>query len=100
MILADRGFDVQDSVACYYAEVKIPDFTNGKKQLAPMEVENTKGIASVRIHVERVIGQVRKKYTILQSTLPIDYLITEEDEHSIMIDKIVTVCCDSVVPFD
>ena len=54
MILADRGSDIQDFVACYYAEVKIPDFTKGRKQLAPMEVENTKGIASVRIHVKQV----------------------------------------------
>ena len=34
VVLADRGFDIQDSVACYYAEIKIPDFTKGKKQLA------------------------------------------------------------------
>ena len=106
VVLADRGFDIQDSVACYYAEIKLPDFTKGKKQLAPLEVENTRKIASVRIHVERVIGNVRRKYSMLQSTLPIDYLITEDGDKTIaMIDKIVTVCCaltnrcDSVVPF-
>ena len=106
VVLADRGFDIQDSVACYYAEIKIPDFTKGKKQLAPLEVENNQKIASVRIHVERVIGNVRRKYSMLQSTLPIDYLITEDGDKTIaMIDKIVTVCCaltnmcDSVVPF-
>ena len=43
---------------------------------------------------------------MLQSALPIDYLITEEGDKTIeMIDKIVTVCCaltnmcDSVIPF-
>lgn len=30
--------------------------------------------AIVRIHVERVIGNVRQKYSILQSTLPIDFV--------------------------
>ena len=28
----------------------------------------------MRIHVERVIDLLRRKYTILQSTLPTDYL--------------------------
>ena len=35
LTLADRGFDIEDSVAAFYAEVKIPNFTRGKKQLAP-----------------------------------------------------------------
>ena len=34
VILADRGFNIEESVALYYAEVKIPAFTRGKKQLA------------------------------------------------------------------
>ena len=36
--------------------------------------EKTRNIATVRIHVERVIGVLRQKYTFLQSTLPTDYL--------------------------
>ena len=55
VILADRGFDVADSVGLYNAELKIPAFTRGKKQLGPVELESTRGFASVRIHVERVI---------------------------------------------
>jgi len=31
IILADRGFNIEESVALYYAEVKIPAFTCGKK---------------------------------------------------------------------
>ena len=41
VILADKGFDIDDSVAAFYAEVKIPDFTGGKKQLAQLEVDGT-----------------------------------------------------------
>ena len=108
MILADRGFDIKDSLGYYLATVKIPAFTKGKKQLDAIEVEQTRCIANVRIHVERVIGNIRKKYQLLGDTQPIDYLIAKTDRvnNSTLLDMIVTVCCalnnicDSVVPFD
>ena len=106
IVLADRGFDVQESATLYYAQVKIPAFTRGKKQLSAFEVEDTRQIASVRIHVERVIGLVRRKYKILQSILPTDYLANKDENGITVIDKIALVCCalcnvcDSVVPFE
>ena len=71
-VLADRGFDISDSVGFYYAQVKLPAFTKGKKQLSAMDVEQSRRIASIRIHVERIISLLRNKYSILQSTLPLD----------------------------
>ena len=56
------------------------------------------------MHVERVIGVLRQKYTILQSTRPINFIMTEGDTS--VIDKVVTVgsalcnCCESVVSFE
>ena len=38
------------------AKSVVATFTKGKEQLDPVDVETTKGIANVRIHVERVIG--------------------------------------------
>ena len=66
MILADRGFTIQNSAGMYCAEVRIPPFTKGKKQLSKVEVETARQLSHVRIHVERVIGAVRQKYTILK----------------------------------
>ena len=51
VVLADRGFDIAESVGFYCAEVKIPAFTKGKKQLSGADVESTQRIASVQIHV-------------------------------------------------
>ena len=105
-ILADRGFDIRDSVGLYCATVTIPAFTKGKKQLSGIEVEQTRTIANVRIHVERVIGNIRKKYTILNTTQPIDYVTHRAPHNSTTLDMIVTVCCalvnicDSIVPFN
>ena len=65
MILADRGFTIQEAAGLFCAEVKIPPFTKGKKQLSKVEVDTARQLAQVRIHIERVIGLVRQKYTIL-----------------------------------
>ena len=105
VILADQGFDIAESVGTMQARLHIPTFTKGKSQLSALEVEETRPIANVRIHVERVIGIVRQKYTILQSTLPINFVTKKANEDIPVIDKIIRVCaltnvCDSVVPFD
>ena len=106
MLLADRGFNVQESAGVYCAEVKIPPFTKGKSQLSKFEVDTPRKLSRVRIHVERVIGLLRQKFTILESTLPINMIMCTHEDDCSMIDKIVTVCsalcncCESVVPFD
>nr|XP_002732168.1 PREDICTED: uncharacterized protein LOC100375462 [Saccoglossus kowalevskii] len=106
LILADRGFNIQESVGSVCAELKIPAFTRGKSQLSAVDVETTRKIANVRIHVERVIGMVRQKYTILGSTLPINLFISKDDQGTTMVDKIAHVCCslanlsESVVDFN
>lgn len=51
--LADSGFDSQDTLGCIMAQVKMPAFTRGKSQPAPVDLETTRKIAPVRIHVER-----------------------------------------------
>lgn len=104
-VLADRGFDIKESAAMYCARVTLPSFTKGKKQLTGIEVEQTRHIANIRIHVERFIGLIRQKYSLLSGTQPIDFVISKEGDLPLL-DKIVTVCCvltnlcDSVVPSD
>ena len=105
VIFADRGFDVQESVAFYCSTIKIPAFTTGIKQLGGIEVEPIRQIANVRIHVERIIENIRKKYSILGATQLIDS-VTVGNREVTTPDKIVTSCCalvnlcDSVVPFE
>ncbi|XP_065892171.1 uncharacterized protein [Dysidea avara] len=106
VVLADRGFDIAESVAMMQAQLYIPAFTKGKQQLSAMEVESTRKIANVRIHVERVIGCVRQKYSILRGIIPIDFVTKRLGEEIPAIDRIVRVCCAlnnvcaSVVPFE
>ena len=106
LVLADQGFTVHEEVWFCQVEVNIPAFTKGKNQLDPLEVEKTRKIANVRIHVEHVIGVLRQKYTILQSTLPTDFLTSNQENQILLIDRIVKVCsalvnlCPPIVPFD
>ena len=50
--MADRGFTIEENLSLYQAKLAIPAFTKGKSQSDPV----SRGIANVRIHVERVIG--------------------------------------------
>ena len=52
------------------AEIKTPPFTKGKKQLEKVDIDWSRELSAVRIHVERVIGVLKQKYTILQKTIP------------------------------
>ena len=96
LVLADRGFTIAESLMFQQAQLAIPAFTKGKDQLDPVDVEKTRGIANVRIHVERVIGLLRRKYSILSGILPIDFSVISntngsQEEATPMIDRIINV---------
>ena len=67
-ILADRGF--LKELATRGAVLRIPAFTQGKKQLTARDVDVSRQIAHVWIHGERVIGQL-KNFKILASVIRI-----------------------------
>ena len=95
-ILADRGFRLQDDFAQISTELIMPSFTKGHKQLPADSVENSRTMSSVRIHIERVIGLLRNRYTILKGPLQIRAIkgMKEENENCqfASIDKILVVC--------
>lgn len=41
LVLADRGFDIGDSVGSFAATIQVPAFTKGKQQLSANDVEKT-----------------------------------------------------------
>ena len=105
-----QRFYPSESMGLKQAKLVIPALSKGKSQLDPVDVEKTRGIASVRVHVERVIGLLRRKYSILEGTLPTHFLRCSPngspDSQIPIIDRIVRVCsalvnlCPPVVPFD
>ena len=69
--MADRGFDLEDVLTPKGITINIPPFLgNNRQQLSRTEVEQTRRIAGLRIHVERAIGRI-KQYKLVQGKLPI-----------------------------
>ena len=68
IVLADKGFNVQDLFAPYDVTINHPTFFNKKNRLTGELVMKDRKIASKRVHVERVIGQA-KTHLILKKPL-------------------------------
>ena len=96
LVMADRGFTIEENLSLYQAKLAIPAFTKGKSQADPVSVEKTRGIANVRIHVERVIGLLRQKYSVLQTLLPIGYLLCSDKQGNRccpIVDRLISLMC-------
>ena len=72
-VMADRGVTIRDILLEKGVTLNIPPFLKGGMQFARDEIQRGRSIASLRIHVERVIGRI-KNYSILKGTLPISMI--------------------------
>lgn len=103
IVLADKGFKMKDSFTMRGAELQLPAFVYKQQQLNPIELEKTRHLANVRIHVERVIGLLKNKYRILQNTFPCNIVFKSGVGY---VDQIMIVCCallnicPSIVPLN
>lgn len=70
IILADRGFTVQDLLNPLQAKIKIPAFLKGRSSLSVAEELSTRKIAKARIHVER-FNQRLKEFKLIGRTIPL-----------------------------
>lgn len=84
VVLADRGFTIEDLLAEKEATLVIPPFLGGRKAFTNEEMIRTKLIAKARIHVERYNERI-KNNRILSGVLP-HYLVP-------LLSQIVFVLC-------
>ena len=84
--------------------MRCPPFTKGKRQLSRHEVDWSREISRVRIHIEHVIGQLKKKIKLLEGVVPISMLKEKTPTDTTYVDCILIVCAalsnlsPSVVP--
>jgi hypothetical protein len=93
MVMADRGFTIEDLLAPLNCSLAIPSFTRGKSQLTYDDCKKSREIANLRIHVERVIGLLRNRFQILSGIVSMDLLTVKDGDHLPLIDKIAYICC-------
>ena len=86
-ILADRAFTFKEELASLGATLNVLHFTKGKSQLSGKEVDTSRQLSNVRIHKERVIGQV-KTFRMLQNIVP----LTQID----LLDDIMVIVCATI----
>lgn len=83
LVLADRGFTIGDLLS-ENVLLNIPAFLGSREQFTPQEIVESRKIGKLRIHVERVIGRIRR-YSILNVPFPNTSLAE--------LDKIWMICC-------
>ena len=81
------------------------EFTTGEKQLRPVDTEDTRRVAAVRVYVERVIAMVRQNYITLKSIILVSLLHSLQGDTT-SVYKLGKVCyvlcnvCQSVISAD
>ena len=102
------NFILSPTVLLYYCYawllLSMSSFSNKVAVYSTIVVSAMGTLFCLLLYVERVIGNIRQKYSILSSTQPIDFVNSNREVTTL--DKIVCVTCalintcNSVVPFD
>ncbi|XP_028516723.1 uncharacterized protein LOC110245238 [Exaiptasia diaphana] len=69
-VMADEGFECQDELASVGAILVTPNYLKQKKQSSISETEHNKTIASLRVHVERLMERL-ENWHIFDHKIPI-----------------------------
>lgn len=69
-VMADKGFNCQDELASVGATLVIPTFLDKKVQFSSKETNHNKVVASLRVHVERLMERI-KNWHIFDRKIPI-----------------------------
>ncbi|KAL3862189.1 hypothetical protein ACJMK2_026408 [Sinanodonta woodiana] len=77
-VMVDKGFLISDLTTPKGIDVIIPHFKSKMKQFTRRQVEETRRIANLRIHVEREIQRI-KVFKILDGVMPICCHLTASD---------------------
>ena len=73
VIMADRGFNIQEVLLPHDVRLVIPPFLKGSKQFSETDCANTKEVANSRIHIERAIGRM-KEFHILKHDFSLQHI--------------------------
>lgn len=87
VVMADRGFKIEDTLAFYQCTLARPPSAHSNLQLNEKDAAKTSKIANARIYVEQAIRKL-KEFQVLKNELPISLLP--------VVDDIVKICASLV----
>ena len=67
-VMADKGFDIGDMLRDKGISLNLPPFLHYSGQFSAQQIQETKQIAKLRIHVERAIQRIDSVQTTLLNT--------------------------------
>ncbi|KAF4529928.1 hypothetical protein B566_EDAN016558 [Ephemera danica] len=70
LIMADRGFDIDDEIKAKGISIVTPAYLRGRAQFESKENETSRELAKFRVHVERAVRKI-KEFKILEGIIPI-----------------------------
>ena len=70
VVMADKGFLIQDDLAHVGATLLMPNFLKGKNQFNEEESKHNKKIASLRIHFKRCMERLKNWHIYLIDLCP------------------------------
>ena len=92
LVLADRGFLIEEKMAIRGAKLVTSAFMKNQKQFDAKTTEATRRTANSHIIIERFIGSLRNRFKVMKGPIPIKYLYSYDDSGFTLYDKIVRVC--------
>ena len=72
-VMADKGFDIDDLLRAKGVALNIPPFLKSQGYFTALDVQKTKTIARLRIHVECAIRRI-KEYHFFDTDVPLSTL--------------------------
>jgi len=68
VVMADKGFHIEDDLKKITLNLNIPPFLEDKENVSESDFRKVLTVAQHRIHIERAIGKVRKRFFFFQET--------------------------------
>ena len=94
LVMADPGFNIGDLVAEYRPEAMLSAFTKGRSQLSAKEVLESRELARVRIHVERLFNRYDEAEIWYSEWCPANSFIKHNvGSDKSVVDKLMVICC-------
>lgn len=89
LVLADRCF----KLVCVKDKTSDSSSVRCHLKAIPKNAEETKMLTRVRVHVKRIVINIRNKYTILLGQMPPNMTRPCEGEETTLLDRTVALCC-------